>query len=96
MEVNNIEVDEEVYEKMIVEVVNEEYYRKLRKELDLGRPYYEDDVIVVAKFKDGREERFFAFTEDIGYYVCGDYLCLLDENGEPDPNKKAVKVIEWW
>lgn len=91
-----MEVDEEVMPKMIVEVVNEEYYRKLRKELDLGRPFYDDDVIVVAKFKDGREERFFALVEDVVCYVNGDYLCLWDENEKPDPNKKAVKVIEWW
>lgn len=84
------------YPTIIVEVIDEKLYKQLRKELDLGRPMYDDDVLVIAKFKDGREERFYTFMADIGYYIHNDYLCLLDEEGEPDPNKKAVRVLKWW
>ena len=81
---------------MVVEVIDEEGYRVLRKELDIGHPTYEDDVKIIAKFKDGREEHFYAFIEDIHWYICGDYLCLIDSNGNVMEDKKVARVIKWW
>ena len=81
---------------MEIEVLDEKLYGKLKEELEIPEPAYGDDVLVIARFKDGRTDQFYAFIEDVALYVCGDYLCLTDEYGNKDPSKKVAKVTKWW